>query len=93
MTFTITLKVCLVHTLNYLQGAHAQAGMFGATRLKAMSAFSHPTAACLEANGLYWKWVHVAEKWDCKYKVFQDAKAEYQLHLIECETCREGIDA
>ena len=53
---------------------------------------SHPTAACPVANGLYWAWVHVAEKWDYKFKVYQDAKAEYQLHLIECETCREAID-
>ena len=48
---------------------------------------SHPTAACPVANALYWKWVRVAEKWDHKFKVFQDAKAEYTLHLTECDKC------
>ena len=54
--------------------------------------YSHPTAACPVANALYWKWVHVAEKWDHKFKVFQDAKAEYDLHLTKCKTCREVLE-
>ena len=53
---------------------------------------SHPTAACQTANALYWKWVCVAEEWDYKFKVYQDAKAEYTLHLTDCMTCREAID-
>ena len=53
---------------------------------------SHPTAACPVANALYWKWVHVAEKFKRGYQPFEDAKAEYDLHLTKCKTCREAID-
>jgi len=67
-------------------------GMFGETRLKVMSQFSHPTAACPVANALYWKWVHVAEEFKRGYQPFEDAKAEYQIHISCCMTCREAID-
>ncbi len=56
------------------------------------SKFSHPAASCQTANGLYWEWVKVPDEKIYRNE-FQDAKARYQLHLWECDTCREGLDA
>jgi len=54
------------------------------------SIISHPVAICQEANALYWAWVRVPNE-KIYRKEFQDAKARYQLHLWNCQRCREGI--
>ena len=52
----------------------------------------HPAAKCQVANKLYWQWVRVPDE-PIYRKEFQDAKARYQLHLSECEVCRELLNA
>ena len=48
---------------------------------------SHPVASCETANGLYWRWAHLTEVLPQYHHDCQDAKAEYMLHLWECDKC------
>jgi hypothetical protein len=56
------------------------------------SKYSHPAASCRTANKLYWQWAHMTEELPLKHHDCQDAKARYQLHLWDCDVCRENID-
>ena len=54
--------------------------------------YSHPAANCQPANALYWAWAHMTEVLPQYHKDCQDAKAVYQLHLIKCKVCQEGLN-
>jgi hypothetical protein len=53
---------------------------------------SHPLANCPIATAAYFKFADVAKTFTKGSEEYEEALLEYQEHLVDCATCREGLD-